>query len=58
MVTRNITCLVIIMLSDEIVKMKFFYYVSIGIYSVWLMAIEIYPDVVKRMYFLLLLLRM
>ena len=31
MVTRNITCLVIIMLSDEIVKMTFYYYVWIGI---------------------------
>ena len=30
--------------------------VWIGIYSVWLVAIDTYPEVVKKMYFLLLLL--
>ena len=34
----------------------FYYYVWIGIYSVWLVVIDIYPEVVKNIYSVLLLL--
>ena len=44
--------------SDETVKMTFLYCVWIGIYSLWLVAIDTYPEVIKKMYFLLLLLGM
>ena len=39
-------------------KKYFYYYIWVGIYSVWLMAVNTYPEVVQKMYFLLLLLGM
>ena len=46
--------LVIVIFSDEVVKMKIYYYDDwIGIYSVWLVAIDTYLEVIKKIYFLL-----
>ena len=62
MVTRNTPCLEIVIFSDETVKMKFSllcldrYLFSVE--SVWVVAIDIYPDIVMKIYFLLLLLGM
>ena len=60
MVTSNTSCLVIVILSDEVVKMKILllcldrYLFSVG--SVLVVAIDTYPEVVMKMYYLLLLL--
>ena len=43
---------------DEVLKMKFYYYVGLGIYALWFIAIDTYPEVVKKIYFSLLSLRM
>ena len=48
MVTRNTPCLVIDIISDEVVKITFYYRVWIGIYSVWLITIDTHPEVVKN----------
>ena len=58
MVPRNMPYLVIVIFSDELVKMNFHYYVWIAIYSVWLVAIDTQPEIVKKKYFPLLLLGM
>ena len=50
MVTRNTPCLVIDIISDEVVKITFYYRVWIGIYSVWLITIDTHPEVVKNIY--------
>ena len=57
MVTRDVVCLA----ADEVGKTNFYYYMYSwggGIYSVWLVAIDNYIKVVKKMYFLFLFLRM
>ena len=46
MVTRDGRCPTRDIFSDEVVIMKLFYYVWLGIDSMWFMAINIYPDVV------------
>ena len=38
---------------QEVVKMIFYHYVWLGIYSVWFMTIDTYSEVVKKMNFLL-----
>ena len=40
--------------SDEVLKMKFYCCVELGIYALWFIAIDTYPEVVKKIYFSLL----
>ena len=58
MVTRNMPHLVIVIFSDEVVKITFLpLYLDMYLFSV-VLAIDTYAEVVKKMYFLLLLLGM
>ena len=59
-VTSNTQCLVIVIFSDEVEKRKILllcldrYLFSVG--TAWVAAIDAYPEIVKKMYSLLLLL--
>ena len=58
MVTRDALCLAIVIFPDEVGKRNFYNDISMGTYSAWLMEIDTYQEVVKKMYLLLLLLGM
>ena len=52
MVTREALFPAIAIFPDDVIKKKlYYYYVWVGIFSVWLIAIDIYPGVVKKCHF-------
>ena len=56
MVTSNALYPAVEIFPDKVVKLTFYYYVWLGVYPMWFVAIDTYPVAVKDMYFSLQLL--